>query len=552
MCRRRGIVWDMLETKLKQARESYRRRAWSETYQLLSVADQASPLTADDLELLAMSAYLTGHERDFRRCLERAHHTYLQQGNQLRAARCTFWLGLMLLLGGESAQATGWLGRAQRLVEGNDCVECGYLLLPMAEQQLSERNADAALTTATEAAGIGDRFDDVDLTACARHQQGRALIELGQVQRGLALLDEAMIAVSEDELSPIMTGLIYCSVIDACQEVLALGRAREWTLALGRWCDQQPEMVSFTGTCLVHRAEVMQLRGDWTEAMTAAIDANDRVLQKDESKPLATSFYRRGEIHRLRGEWEEAEEAYRTASRLGSEPQPGLALLRIAQERTDAAYAAIRRVLNGIHEPLRRAKLLPAYVEIALVAGDTQEARSASDQLSEIADHYSTDVLQAMAAQARGAVAMAEGDPHAALTASRGAFELWQRGEAPYDIARARLLTALACRELGDLESADLEFDAARHLFEQLGAAPDVASLDSLRRRTPRAKPHGLTGRELEILREIAAGKTNKVIATELFVSERTIDRHVSNILTKLAVPSRAAATAYAYSHKLL
>ena len=539
----------MLETRLEQAREGYRRRAWNETYRLLADADQSSPLAAADLELLAMSAYLTGREPDFDRYLERAHHAHVQQAEQSRGARCAFWLGLILLLRGESAQASGWLGRAQRLVKGEECVECGYLLILIAEQRLGERDGDAGLAASVEAAEIGERFNDPDLTACARHLRGRALIEQGQVQPGLALLDEAMIAVSKDELSPIMAGLIYCSVIDACQEVFALGRAREWTEALSRWCDQQPDLVPFTGTCLVHRAEVMQLRGDWAEAMIAAMDAHGRVPR---GKPIAPAFYRQGEIHRLRGEWPQAEEAYRTASRLGAEPQPGFALLRIAQGRTDAAYASIRRLLSGIKEPLRRAKLLPAFVEIALSASDTQEARSASDELSEIANHYSTDVLQAMAHQARGAVSLAEGDPRAALTASRGAFELWQRGGAVYEIARVRLLTALACRELGDHDSADLEFDAARHLFEQLGARPDVARLDSLRRPSPRVKRHGLTARELEILRGIAAGKTNKVIAAELFVSERTIDRHVSNILTKLAVPSRVAATAYAYSHKLL
>jgi DNA-binding CsgD family transcriptional regulator len=361
-----------------------------------------------------------------------------------------------------------------------------------------------------------------------------------------------MIAVSADELSPIVTGLIYCSVIDACQQVFALSRAREWTLALTRWCEQQPEMVAFTGTCLVHRAEVMQFSGAWAEAMTEARHACEHVSVAGERKPPAAALYRQAEIHRLRGEFVAAEEAYRNASRLGSEPQPGLALLRMAQGRIDAACAALRRVLSAATDPLDRAKLLPAHVEIALVAGDVQEARGASAELDEIARRYATDVLQAMAAHARGAVELAEGRAQAAVSALRQAFELWQQSEAPYEAARVRLLIALACRELGDAESAGLEFDAARALFERLGAMPDLAYLDSLRKRATQANRHGLTARELQVLRQIAAGKTNKAIATELFVSERTIDRHVSNILTKLGVPSRAAATAYAYNHKLL
>jgi DNA-binding CsgD family transcriptional regulator len=540
------------EAELTQARECYRRRAWSEAHRLLLLADQTTPLGVEDIERLATSAYLIGRDLDFHRFLDRAHHAHVQEGDQPRAARCAFWLGLTLLLRGEPGQANGWLARAQRLVEGRDCVEHGYLLLPVAELHLRERNEEAALVAASAAIKIGDRFGDADLTACARHLLGRAIIQQGEVQRGLGLLDEAMIAVSGGELSPIVTGLIYCSVIDACQQVFALNRAREWTLALTRWCEQQPEMAAFTGTCIIHRAEIMQFRGAWVEAMAEACRACEHASQAGGQKPLASAFYRQGEIHRLRGEFRAAEEAYRNASRLGSEPQPGLALLRIAQGRADAAGAAIRRILGVATDPLHRAKLLPAYIEIALVAGDVQEARSASAELGEIAGRYTTDVLRAMAAHARGAVELAEGRTQVALSILREAFELWQQGEAPYETAQVRLLIALACRELADVESADLEFDAARVVFERLGATPDLARLDSLHNRAKQANRRGLTARELQVLRQIAAGKTNKAIAAELFVSERTIDRHVSNIFTKLGVTSRAAATAYAYNHKLL
>ena len=305
------------ENELKRARECYGRRAWSEAHQLLSLADQESPLAAEDLELLATSAYLIGRNDDFHRFLERAHHTRLQQGDELRAARCAFWLGLMLLLRGETAQANGWLSRAQRLVEGRDCVEHGYLLLPVAELRLGERDSDAALSAAADAAEIGERFGDADVTACARHLQGRALIEQGQVQQGLGLLDEVMIAVSTGELSPILTGLLYCSVIDACQQVFALSRAREWTFAFTRWCAQQSEMVAFTGICLVHRAEVMQFRGTWAEAMAEACHAYERFSEAGEREASAAAFYRQGEIHRLRGEFAAAEKKYRDASRFG-------------------------------------------------------------------------------------------------------------------------------------------------------------------------------------------------------------------------------------------
>jgi DNA-binding NarL/FixJ family response regulator len=296
----------------------------------------------------------------------------------------------------------------------------------------------------------------------------------------------------------------------------------------------------------------MQFDGAWSEAMTEAGHAYERSSQAGDRKPPSAAFYRQGEIHRLRGEFEAAEEAYRNASRLGSEPQPGLALLRMAQGRTDAASTAIRRVLSEVTDPLHRAKLLPAFVEIALVGGDMQEAHDASAELDDIARRYATDVLQAMAAHARGEVELAKGSARAALIALRDAFELWRQAEAPYETARVRVLIAAASRELGDVESADLEIEAAAALFGRLGATADLAHLDTLRKRVTKVNQHGLTPRELQVLRQIAAGKTNKAMAADLSVSERTIDRHVSNILVKLGVPSRAAATAYAYSHKLL
>jgi ATP/maltotriose-dependent transcriptional regulator MalT len=545
------VIPGMVNT-LEQGRESHRRRAWDDAYRSLSLADQASPLEVEDLELLATSAYLTGRELDFHKVLDRAHRAHRQAGDGVRAARCAFWLGLSLFLRGETAQARGWFARARRLVERHPCVEQGYLLLPVAEQHLAKGNGKAARSTAADAAEMGDHFGDADLSACAHHLEGRALIRQGKLQAGLALLDEAMLSVIAGELAPIMTGLIYCSVIDACQEVYAFSRAREWTAALTRWCEQQPQMVAFTGACLVHRAEVMQLSGAWPEAMAEASRACERFSRGIDRNPPAAAFYRQAELHRLRGEFAAAEEAYRTAGRSGWEPQPGLALLRMAQGRIDIAGAAIRRVVSAASAQLPRAKLLPAQIEIMLARGEIREARSAARELEEVAENTDTDVLRAMAAQARGAVELAEGNARAALVPLRRAFEAWRQIEVPYEAARSRVLMALACRSLGDDEAGELELGAARAVFERLGAAPDLVRLESMGKRATSAPGHGLTGRELQVLRLIAAGKTNKTIATELFLSERTIDRHVSNILTKLNVPSRAAATAYSYDHKLL
>jgi DNA-binding CsgD family transcriptional regulator len=541
--------------ELERGRESYARRAWKDAYKSLSRADQAAPLEAEDLELLATSAYLLGRDDEYLICLERAHHAYLDGGEALRAVRCAFWVGVNLALRGEMARATGWFGRAQRLLEREerDCVEQGYLLIPFLLGQVATGDWEAAAGTAAEAAEIGERFGDPDLLALAVHEQGHAVVRLGRVEEGLRLLDEAMVAATAGELSPIVTGLVYCSVIAYCQELYELRRAREWTDALTQWCEQQPQMVAHTGVCLVHRAEIMELQGVWRDALEEARRAGERLAQGTLNQlAVGYALYRQGEVHRLRGEFAAAEKAYRDASRCGCEPQPGLALLRLAQGNDDAAAAAIRRVVGETTEPLKRARLLPAYVEIMLAVGNAEETHSACRELEDIAAGRRNAVLGAISAQARGAVGLAGGDTQAALLALRRAWHVWQELEAPYEAARVRVLLGLACRALGDDDTAALELEAARGVFEQLGAAPDLANVYSLTERAPSVDAHGLTPRELQVLRLVAAGETNKAIAADLVLSERTVDRHVSNIFSKLAVSSRAAATAYAYEHQLI
>jgi DNA-binding CsgD family transcriptional regulator len=537
---------------LERGREYYARRAWKDAYESLSRADQASPLGAEDLELLATSAYMLGRDNDLS-ALERAYHVYLDAGEALRAARCAFWVGMQLSIRGEIGRGTGWLGRARRLVEreGRECVEQGYLLLPLMFQQEAAGEYEAAAATAAEAAKIGERFRDADLFALAVQAQGILLVKMGRVVEGLGMLDEAMVAVTEGEISPIVSGLVYCGVITGCQDAYELRRAQEWTAALTRWCEEQPDMVAFTGTCMVHRAEIMQLHGAWPNALEEARRAGERCARAMNRAAAAQARYRQGEVHRLRGEVAAAEEAYQDASRGGGEPQPGLALLRLAQADIAAAGASIRRAVGEASEPSKRVGLLPAYVEIMLATGDIQEARNASRELGEISATFQSSMLGAMVAHARGAVDLADGDFRAALVALRHAQQIWQELEVPYEAARVRVLLGLACRALGDDDTAALELEAAREAFADLGAAPDLARVDALTRRASPISAHGLTPRELEVLRLIAAGKTNKAIAAELVLSERTVERHVSNIFTKLGLSSRAAATAYAYEHRL-
>jgi DNA-binding CsgD family transcriptional regulator len=539
--------------QLERGRRSYAARAWVDAHEAFSRAGEETPLAAPDLELLATSAYMLGRDDEWMRHLEQAHHLYADAGVTLRAVRCAFWIGMNLALRGEVGGATGWLGRAQRLLEqeGRDCAEQGYLLLPVVFQHEATGDYAAAAASAASAAEIGQRFGDLDLFAMGVHGQGYMLIKHGQVKEGLRLLDEAMVAVITGEVSPIPTGMVYCGVIAACQEVYEVRRAGEWTAALTRWWEEQPDVVAFTGRCLLHRAEIMQHHGAWGDALEEARRAGLRFVET--MNPTAgLAFYRQGELLRLQGEFEAAEEAYREASRHGWEPQPGLAQLRLAQGRGNVAAAAIRRATGEVSELLKRAGLLAAYVEIMLAVGELENARGADRELGEIAERYESSMLAAMAGQARGAVDLADGDAQSALVSLRAAWQLWHDLEAPYEAARARVLVGLACRALGDDDTAAMELEAARSAFEELGAAPDLAHLDSLTRSGEPVEAHGLTARELQVLRLVAAGATNKAIAAELVVSERTVDRHVSNIFTKLGVSSRAAATAYAYEHKLI
>jgi DNA-binding CsgD family transcriptional regulator len=533
---------------LERARALCAQGAWSGAYEALSSADSAAPLEVEDLELLATSAYMLGRDEEYSQHLGRAHQLHLDAGEPLRAARTAFWNGMDLMMRGETGRGSGWLGRAQRLVDAETgaCAERGYLLLPLAFQRESAGDIDGAVAAMADATAIAERFGDRTLFAIAVNVHGHLLVRAGRVVEGLALLDEAMVALTTGELPPIARGIVYCSVISGCQEAFEPRRAQEWTDALARWCEGQPDMVAFSGRCHVHRAEIMQLKGAWSDALEEARSAERRAARGNHRSALAEAAYVQGEVHRLRGELGAAEEAYRDASRYGREPHPGLALLRLSQGKVDAAATAIRRVLDETSAPPERARLLPACAEIMLAAGDLDTARRACEELAEIAAGYEVGILGAIVAQTQGAVELAAGEARTALPALRFAWRVWEEIEAPYEAARVRELMGAACRALGDEDAAALELEAARRAYAELGAAPDAARLGG------EGKTHGLTARELEVLRLVAAGRTNKAIAAELVLSERTVDRHVSNIFVKLGVSSRTAAAAFAYEHQLV
>jgi DNA-binding NarL/FixJ family response regulator len=550
----------MTTDPLERARAAFERQAWADAYEGLTQAAGVAPLGLDDLERLATTAFLTGRHEESEDVWISAHQAALRLGRAPRAIRCAFHVAMGLIDRGEMARGAGWLGRANHVLEehGEDCAERGLLLVPIGLQLLDEGDFEGARAAFERASAIGARFGDVDVVTFAGLGRGRALISRGSVVEGMALLDEAMVAVTSGETTPITTGIVYCAVIEVCQRLFDLRRAQEWTSALSDWCSAQPDLVPYRGQCLVHRAEIMQLHGRWDEAFVEARQARERLSGQP---AVGVAIYLEAELQRLRGRFDEAIELYRQANEFGHPPQPGLAQLRLAQGQVEVAAAAIRRQVDEVTDVVERTRLLPPFVDIALASGDVTGARAAADELAALATQLGAPLLLAASAAATGSVLLAEGDARAALPELRAARGAWQEMEAPYQAALARASIGLACRALGDHDTGVMELEAARHAFEALGAAPDEAKVRALLAVPAEAgmeteheagRASVLTARELEVLRLVATGRTNRAVARELVISEKTVARHVSNIFTKLDLSSRAAATAYAYEHDLV
>ena len=518
----------------------------------LTVRSGRAPSDPYQLVESAQASLLVGKEREGLEILARAHQSFLALGKSRAAARCAFWLGFIALLGGDVAQASGWLSRAQRLLEDDsECVEKGYLFLPVGYRLVNGGEPTEAYDAFVQAGKIGRQFADSDLVALSLQGQGRSLIRQGEITRGVALLDEAMVAVTAGEVSPLTAGGVYCSVLDACGEIFDLRRAQEWTSALERWCASQPDVVPYRGQCMVRRAEILQLHGAWEDAMAEAREACER-FSRPPRPEAGGAFYRLAELHRMRGEFDAAEKAYREASRWQRIPQPGIALLRLAQGRVEAASSSIRRVADEVRDFGHRTRVLDHYVEIVLAARDVVAARTAADELQEISRRFDAPLVHAMSARATGAVLLAEHDAKGALAELRRSWSLWCELDAPYEAARTRVLMAGACKELDDCDTARLELELAREVFQRLAAAPDLARLEKFLLQKSSSAATVLTAREIQVLKLVASGKRNRAIATKLGISEKTVARHISNIFNKLDISSRAAATAFAYQHQLV
>ena len=400
-----GVIED-----LAQARDAFERGSWLASYETLRGIDE-SDLVATDFMALGISALLAGRPNDAVQAMQRGYQTALDAGEPRLALRSAFYLTMTLMESGEAVIAHGWIGRARRLLDdmNEEPVEAGYLLALEMFQDIFSGEFEQALARAERVAEYARRFDDADLRTLALNARGRMLIYTGRVRDGLALLDEAMVGITLGEVSPLFAGETYCSLIEACQEVCDYGRAAEWTSALTRWVGSQPELVRFTGQCAVHRGQIMRAHGAFAEGRHEFDLALERYVAAGQPAAAALAYQERGDIRRIQGDLDGAASDLEHALALGHEPQPALALLWLARDRTSAAAASVRRLLAEPRDPVHRVGLLAPCVDILLAADDVAGATAAAEDLTDTADQFGCRPLEAMAARARGACGAGRG-----------------------------------------------------------------------------------------------------------------------------------------------
>jgi class 3 adenylate cyclase len=469
-----------LDDPVAAARQALSRHSWHEALELLRRADAEGTLSAEELELLGEAAWWSG---DMDTCIaarERAYAAHLEAGNPRRAGVIALWLARDHGSRLAAAQSEGWFKRAERVLEKEpDSAERGWLEMMRARAAHLAARYDEAVRLAGEAVEVGARFGDPNLQALSLMYQGMAMVGRGDAQEGLALLDEATVAAVGGELTPMVTGIVYCNMISTCQELAEYRRAGEWTEAAKRWCERQA-ISGFPGVCRVHRADIIRLRGAWAEAEQEARQACTELMDHGLPALASDGFYQVGEIRLRMGDLEAAEAAFQQANELGRDPEPGLAMLRLAQGNVAAAASLLRRSLEETAEPLYRVQRLPAQVEVAVAAGDLGTAERAATELEEIADRYGSEALHATAAVARARLLAERGEAAEAAQLARRGWQLWREVDAPYEAALARVTLGLAYRAAGDEESALLELKAARSALEKLGAVPDALRVTGL------------------------------------------------------------------------
>lgn len=532
---------------LESARVAFQQRDWATARRAFKQAADDGDLAADDLAALANASWWLGEIDETNRLFEEAHRRYLEQGRRAEGCLAAMEIAINHFLRGEQVLASGWMARATRLAaELPEGPVHGYLSYALdVDSSFGGRDFDKALTAARRVQELGRRYGDAQLIAIGLLGEGRILIKHGSPAAGLALLDEAMVAILAGEIGPDWAGNIYCNTISACHELADYGRMRQWTEATERWLTTLSGAVLFSGICRVHRVQLLILEGELERAASDAIRVCDELAEISVAN-AAEAWYQLGEARRLGGDHDGAEGAYTAAHQRGRDPQPGLALLRLAQGRSKAALSSVRSALIAKPgQPLARVPLLAAQHEIALASGDLATAREACSELRATAATYGTPGLEALTAVASGALALAEGQVEEALVALRDGCRGWRELKAPYHVARACLLLARSYRELRDEDAAAMEDAAADELLGELGIARSVlvAGLAA----GPAARPAGLSAREVEVVALVAAGLTNPAIAAQLGISPRTVARHLANIFVKLGAASRTEAARQAF-----
>lgn len=541
-----GVVED-----LAQARETYEQGEWVAAVETWSRLPSAA-VAGEDLHRLATAAFLTGRTEEAHAALQRSYTEHLSAGDPVGAAAAALRVALLMALLGETAMVQGWTARADRLFAEMDevVVEHGHLEILRFFGSLSAGDVGAADACATRVAELGDRFGDPDLRAFGLNALGRLRLHTGDVPEGLSLLDDAMLGVAAGEVSPVFAGVVYCSMIEACQEVGDLGRAADWTSALSRWCESQPGLIPFTGQCAVHRGQILRQHGAWAEALDEFDRALERYDRQGQTAATGMALAERGDLLRLQGRLDEAETDLGHALERGHEAQPALVLLWLARGRTQAAEAAVRRLFAETNDPVVRTRLLPAGVAVLTSVGDLDGARDLASELDAAAQAFGCRAVLAEAAMAWGLVELESGDASGALPYLRKALRVWGEVEARHQQAHCQVLIGRALSALGDVDSGRSQLEVAHGTFAALGAEPDRRAVAALLE--PAGAPGGLSPREVEVLRLVAAGRSNSQIAAELVLSHKTVARHLSNIFTKLDVSSRTAAAAFAFEHGVL
>ena len=544
------------DTLLAGARAAVSRLAWDEAVAAFAGADTENPaaLTPGDRRQWALAAYLRGDVATATATLIRAHHDALVADDRAEAMRGVFWLVYVLITAGDGAQASGWATRCEALADSMEPGGVGeaYRLALASHRAAMHHDTEAALDLAARGAAAARRCREGDVLALLLNTEGRVLLRSGRLPEGWARLDECLVQVVSGDLSPVAVGTVYCSLIEACEELGEVARVREWTDALTRWCERQSGMATFLGQCLTHRSFVLWLEGSYQAAAEAAVTACDRFAGAADVAATGRAFDRLGEARLRQGRLDDAEAAFLQAAEWGADPQPGLALLRLAQGDADTAAAMIRRVLAERPEPLERLRPLPAAVEILLAVDDVEGARAACHELAAAAERFGTSAVRAASPPPRPR----SPSPTAGPSSPRRVAGTPSAGG-----ASSTCRTSRRCAVTSSV--GPVPHSATRRPPGSSATLPAARSSCCARRSTPpRHGPtatepigtpdRGLSPRELEVLRLVATGRTNRQVAEELSLSVKTVDRHVGNLLAKLEVPSRTAAAAYAYEHGLV